>query len=115
MGEDNLMYPLHHSASAEGVLFPYPCDPDQQGQQCRSGNREQDTQRGDLEHRKRQRGQHRRQDQQSAHHVKDRVGHPASIVFPMRPKADLLMLEFFMFHPTISLYHNFCSNSPNPA
>ena len=97
------MHPLHHPASAEGVLFSYPCDPDQQGQQRRYGDGEQDAQRGDMEHRKGQPGQRHRQGQQSAHHVKDWVGHPASIVLTMRPKADLLLSGIFMFHPIISL------------
>ena len=38
----------------------------------------------------------------SANDVKDRIGHPASIVFPVGAKADILLLPLVPFHCTTS-------------
>ena len=93
---------FHDSATAKGILPPDPCDPDQQNHKCDCDDGKQHTENSDMKYIKREDSQHSGQNSDSANDVKDRIGHPASIVFPVGAKADILLLPLVPFHCTTS-------------
>ena len=108
--EDNPVNLFHDSASAKGILSPDPCDLDQQSHKCDCYDGKQNTQNSNTEYIKREDSQHSGQNSHSANDVKDRVGHPASIVFPVGAKADIFLLTMVLVH-YISSFFTQVSNS----
>ena len=101
---------FHDSATAKGILPPDPCDPDQQNHKCDCDDGKQHTENSDMKYIKREDSQHSGQNSDSANDVKDRVGHPASIVFSVGAKSDIFLLTMVLVH-YISSFFTQVSNS----